>query len=300
MRRDATDPRAVTTVVLASSLDRPPRLEVPKEIPHEVVHLDPADGVVGLARLAARAAESGRLLHVLWHDTRIVDDVWALEAMGLFELFPDTAMVGGRLHQNGRIVDAGAYFGFGRGCDAPDRGRALEDPGITPRRGSRIRSARWHSTTAVLDSHFAADALATLVPSGVVARSAGRVAGRRGASPGAARHLHAVPVRDTNVDRSSHGPRRGHAGLHDRAWRSDARGRFSGRHIALALRRTSRLRSRRAGAAVRRAGSAAFTDGQSSKPIGWRATVLPRAASRRVVHRDDERLRSFSGTSPFD
>ena len=166
MRRDATDPRAVTTVVLASSPDRPPRLEVPKEIPHEVVHLDPADGVVGLARLAARAAESGRLLHVLWHDTRIVDDVWALEAMGLFELFPDTAMVGGRLHQNGRIVDAGAYFGFGRGCDAPDRGRPLEDPGYY------AQAWKPHSVSAVafdhcvLDSHFAANALATLVPSG--------------------------------------------------------------------------------------------------------------------------------------
>ena len=134
IRRDATAPRAVTTVVLASSLDRPPRLEVPKEIPHEVVHLDPADGVAGLARVAARAAESGRLLHILWHDTRIVDDVWALEAIGLFELFPDTAMVGGRLHQNGRIVDAGAYFGFGRGCDAPDRGQLFDESGA-PRPG---------------------------------------------------------------------------------------------------------------------------------------------------------------------
>ena len=162
MRRDATDPRAITTVVLASSPDRPPRLEVPKEIPHEVVHLDPADGVAGLARLAARAAESGRLLHVLWHDTRIVDDVWALEAMGLFELFPDTAMVGGRLHQNGRIVDAGAYFGFGRGCDAPDRGRPLEDPGY------HAQAWKPHSVSAVsldhsvLDPNLALDALSAL------------------------------------------------------------------------------------------------------------------------------------------
>ena len=139
---------------------------MPKEIPHEVVHLDPTEGVVGLARLAARAAESGRLLHVLWHDTRIVDDVWALEAMGLFELFPDTAIVGGRLHQNGRIVDAGAYFGFGRGCDAPDRGRPLEDPGY------HAQAWKSHSVSAVafdhclLDSHFAANALNSLVPSG--------------------------------------------------------------------------------------------------------------------------------------
>ena len=166
IRRDATAPRAVTTVVLASSLDRPPRLEVPKEIPHEVVHLDPADGVAGLARIAARAAESGRLLHILWHDTRIVDDSWALEAIGLFELFPDTAMVGGRLHQNGRIVDAGAYFGFGRGCDAPDRGQLFANP------GPHAQGWKPHSASAVpfdhcvLDSRFAANALSALVPLG--------------------------------------------------------------------------------------------------------------------------------------
>jgi glycosyltransferase involved in cell wall biosynthesis len=167
LRRDVRDPRAVTTVVLASSRDVPPRVEVPKEIPHEVVHLDPAAGVLGLARLATQAAERGRLLHVLWHDTRIVDDAWTLEAMGLFELFPDTAMVGGRLHQNGRIIHAGAYFGFGLGCDAPDRGRPLQDPGYF------AQAWKPHSVSAValdhcvLDSGFAANALATLVPSGV-------------------------------------------------------------------------------------------------------------------------------------
>jgi glycosyltransferase involved in cell wall biosynthesis len=165
MRRGAKNPRPITSVVLGSSPGRPSGLQVPQEIPHEVVHLDPADGVAGLARIAARAAESGRLLHVLWQDTRVADDAWALEAMGLFELFPDTAMVGGRLHQNGRIIDAGAYFGFGRGCDAPDRGRPLDDPGY------HAQAWKPHSVSAVpfdhcvLDSQFAAstfDALAAL------------------------------------------------------------------------------------------------------------------------------------------
>jgi glycosyltransferase involved in cell wall biosynthesis len=162
MRRDATDPRAITTVVLGSSRDRLPRLSVPNEVPHQVVHLDPAEGAAGLARLAARIAESGRLLHVVWHDTRIVDDAWALEAMGLFELVPDTAIVGGRLHQRGRVVDAGRYFGFGRGCDAPDRGRPLEDPGY------HAQAWKQHSVSAValdhvvLDPEFARGALADL------------------------------------------------------------------------------------------------------------------------------------------
>lgn len=166
MRRDASNPRPITTVALARPADNVPDLKVSPGIPHDVVRLDPAEGVPGLARLAARAAEGGRLLHILWHDTRIVDESWPLEAMGLFELFPDTAMVGGRLHQQGRVVDAGRYFGFGRGCDAPDRGRLLEDPGYF------VQAWKQHSVSAVpfdhclLDSHFAADAFNALVPLG--------------------------------------------------------------------------------------------------------------------------------------
>ena len=204
MRRDATDPRAITTVVLASSPGRPPRLEVPKEVPHEVVHLDPAEGAAGLARLAARAAESGRLLHVLWHDTRIVDDVWALEAMGLFELFPDTAMVGGRLHRNGRIVDAGAYFGFGRGCDAPDRGRPLEDPGY------HAQAWKQHSVSAVsldhsvLDPKLALDALSALARANISLDHLGAWLGaafrRQGRRVIYSPNLSA----ETNIDRTAH------------------------------------------------------------------------------------------------
>ena len=171
-----------------------------------MVRLDPVEGVPGLARLAARAADGGRLLHILWHDTRIVDDVWPLEAMALFELFPDTVMVGGRLHQNGRIVDAGAYFGFGRGCDAPDRGRPLEDPGYF------AQAWKPHSVSAVafdhclLDSHFAADALGTLVPSGAsldqLGAWLGAAARRQERRVIYTPFLSAIP----GVDRSSHIP----------------------------------------------------------------------------------------------
>ena len=167
MRRDASAPRSMVTVVLAGSGDTVPDIKRSPDVPHDMVRLDPVEGMTGLARLAARVADDQRLLHILWHDTRIVDDAWPLEAMALFELFPDTVMVGGRLHQNGRIVHAGAYFGFGRGCDPPDRGRPLEDPGYF------AQAWKPHSVSAVafdhcvLDPHFAADALGALVPSGV-------------------------------------------------------------------------------------------------------------------------------------
>ena len=206
MRRDASAPRSITTVVLARPADNVPDIKPSPGIPHDVVRLDPVEGVPGLARLAARAADGGRLLHILWHDTRIVDEVWPLEAMALFELFPDTVMVGGRLHQNGRIVDAGAYFGFGRGCDAPDRGRPLEDPGYF------AQAWKPHSVSAVafdhclLDSHFAADALGTLVPSGAsldqLGAWLGAAARRQERRVIYTPFLSAIP----GVDRSSHIP----------------------------------------------------------------------------------------------
>ena len=286
----------ITTVVLASSRRPSTSTSSAKDIPHDVVRLDPVGGVPGLARLAARAAESGRLLHVLWHDTRIVDDVWPLEAMGLFELFPDTVMVGGRLHQNGRIVDAGAYFGFGRGCDAPDRGRPLEDPGY------HAQAWKPHSVSAVafdhcvLDSHFAADALVTLVPSGASLDQLGALAGCRGASPEAARHLYAVPLRDTKRRPQQPYSRRGTQGLRDRAWRSDAR------RPPLAAARRAHVRpavsfdGARCGCGrARGSGSAAFLrTGARSRSVGAQRSRVP-GCPRRGVHRDDQRLRSFSG-----
>jgi hypothetical protein len=54
---------------------------------------------------------------------------WAGEALALMELFPDTAMVGGRLHRHGRIVEGGYVFGHGGMFGAPERGQDLASPG---------------------------------------------------------------------------------------------------------------------------------------------------------------------------
>ena len=74
------------------------------------------------------------------------------EAMGLFELFPDTAIVGGRILRDHRVLSAASYFGFGRGCDSPDRGRAVHDPGYF--------AQMWkpHSASAVPVHHCVVDA----------------------------------------------------------------------------------------------------------------------------------------------
>jgi len=162
MRRTTSTPRAITTVVVAGSADALPDIKLSADVPHDVVRLDPADGVRGFARVAARAAESDRLLHVLWHDTRITDEVWALEATGLFELFPDTAMVGGRLQRNGRILHAGAYLGFGRGCDPTDRGRRLADPGYHGQVWKQHSVSAVSLDHCVLEPKLAVDSLSAL------------------------------------------------------------------------------------------------------------------------------------------
>ena len=87
-----------------------------------------------LIEQARTAQAGGALVRLLWDAVAPAPgyDAAAMlwEAVGLFELFADTAMVGGRIvDQAGRIGAAGAYLGFGLGCDCPDVGRRLDDPG---------------------------------------------------------------------------------------------------------------------------------------------------------------------------
>ena len=130
---------------------------------------------------------------------------------------------------------------------------------------------------------------------GRVARSAGRVAGCRGTSPGAPRHLHAVPLRDASASTAPAKFPPCHAGPSDRAWRSDARrpplaaARRAHARPAVSFDR-ARRRCARSGEPEGR-----FPTNRSSKPIGWRATVLVARLPRSGVLRDDQRLRSFAG-----
>lgn len=70
------------------------------------------------------------LLHIIWEGVSPVDDEWMWDAMGLMELFPDTVIVGGTLHDHHYVLGGPMVFGFGQGCDCPDRGRSLTDPGF--------------------------------------------------------------------------------------------------------------------------------------------------------------------------
>ncbi|MBV9296116.1 MAG: glycosyltransferase [Acidobacteriaceae bacterium] len=83
-----------------------------------------------LLETARRAAQADGLVHFRGEDLQVEDDEWPWEALGIFELHPDAVMIGGRIrNRNGLISDAGRYFGFGKACGCPDRGRSFLDPG---------------------------------------------------------------------------------------------------------------------------------------------------------------------------
>jgi glycosyltransferase involved in cell wall biosynthesis len=167
IRRAHRNPWRVTTVVVAAHEAEVPGDLLRSDFPHEVIRIHPSDGLRRLQGIAARSADSGRLVHLLWSDTKIEEQEWPWEAMAHFELFPDTVMIGGRVHDGRRIRAAGCYFGFGKGCDSPDRGRALADPGYF------AQMWKQHSVSAVSVQHcvvrpqFLGEALELLSKSGV-------------------------------------------------------------------------------------------------------------------------------------
>ncbi len=122
-----------------------------------------AESLSALLTAAKTCAAEGSLLHILSPNVMIDQPNWAAEAITLMELFPDTVIVGGRIH-DGRVITAGdCYFGFGTGCDSPNVGRLLSDPGYF--------AQMWkpHSADAVPIEHsvarpdFLVDALTPLV-----------------------------------------------------------------------------------------------------------------------------------------
>ncbi len=83
-----------------------------------------------LAPLLQKAAAGNSLVHLESEDVEVEDDDWRWEAIGLFELYRDSVMVGGRIcSKKGTILSAGHYFGFGGACGSPYRGKGFHDCG---------------------------------------------------------------------------------------------------------------------------------------------------------------------------
>ena len=101
--------------------------------PHPSVQLAPRPQatIKELADLVSTKVQTEEELVCLVADDLVIDRAdWLWEAIGLFERFPDTAMVGARIRdKTGSVLSGGLVLGFGCGCDCPDRGRPALDPG---------------------------------------------------------------------------------------------------------------------------------------------------------------------------
>ncbi len=83
-----------------------------------------------LLPLAQQLAEQDGLIRFVSDALQPDDFDWAAEAVGIFELHPDTVMVGGRIRNSrGYITEAGVHFGVGEVCASPHAGRPVLDPG---------------------------------------------------------------------------------------------------------------------------------------------------------------------------
>jgi glycosyltransferase involved in cell wall biosynthesis len=83
-----------------------------------------------LASFIRLADTSYELMRLKSEDVIVEGDDWVGETLGLFELYPDTVMAGGRIRNSkGVLTSAGYYFGFAgaRGC--PHKGKSFCDPG---------------------------------------------------------------------------------------------------------------------------------------------------------------------------
>lgn len=94
---------------------------------------------------------------------------WLSDALGLFELFPDTVMVGGvQLSPTGQILDGPRIFGFGNGYGSPDSGRRSSDPGYFGQLWKERSASAVPSAPALVRTSTLIDTLAVLPPDATI------------------------------------------------------------------------------------------------------------------------------------
>lgn len=139
-RRERTDPRPLLTVIAARDPRRVDLARLPDATGypgHRCAAIPLDGGLAELHRLVAREASrpgsgsiGGGLIHLVYEDVVMTGDEWPWELLTLFELHPDTAVIGGRVLDGAdRVVAAGEYLGFGGDCGCPDLRRPSGDPG---------------------------------------------------------------------------------------------------------------------------------------------------------------------------
>ncbi len=118
-----------------------------------------------LAPFAADAASRNELVCFVSADLALDSGDWAWEAIGIFELYPDTVMIGGRIRNAaGEVLEAGLQFGYAGLCGSPDRGRRETDPGYFGQTWKQRSVSAVSLQCAVVDPAFLSETLEQLPP----------------------------------------------------------------------------------------------------------------------------------------
>ena len=118
-----------------------------------------------LLQLAHQLSEQDGFVHFVSDALQADTFDWASEAVGLFELHPDTVMVGGRIRNSkGVITEAGYHFGVGGVCDSPHAGRSILDPGYFTHIWKQRSVSAVSVQFAVIKAAFLRDLLRQLPP----------------------------------------------------------------------------------------------------------------------------------------
>lgn len=160
-RRKHEHPRTIVSMVLCDGsggvYGTDARIDYPGIKRLEIsVHSDPPL----LAALVRELAEQDGFVHFIGQDVQIDNPEWPWEALGIFELHPDTVCIGGRIRNNASLItEAGRYFGFGGVCGCPNRGRSALDPGYFAQMWKRRSVSAASTQFAVFKARFLLDLL---------------------------------------------------------------------------------------------------------------------------------------------
>ena len=128
-----------------------------------------AESLVGdLHSLVSLAQELDcEYLAICWSKVVPDSDEWVWEAATLFELFPETVMVGGLVTNDKNVVDGPRVLGFADGFGCPDRGRSVSDPGFFARLWKPHSVSIVSSSLCVIKRGFLLEHATTLIDENV-------------------------------------------------------------------------------------------------------------------------------------
>ena len=153
---------APLTVVLATHANRDLAPVLMQDVyPNSrIVEIRFDQGLGGL-REAVRRLDSKEGIIAVVSDRLLIESYdWPWEALGLFERYPDTAMVGGLLYgYDGKILDGGIHFGIGGAFGCPDRGSAYAHSGYWGKQWACHTVSCVNPMFCVFDGQFLASAL---------------------------------------------------------------------------------------------------------------------------------------------